>query len=167
MLVGSNPQLRYLRVIDLGACIGCGACEAVCDFIHDGRPFIRVYRTSTGLDVPLSCFHCSKAPCVEVCPTGAMTRDQSGAVYVEASKCIGCLACLYACPFSIPELDPVVKVSSKCDLCRPLRSKGLNPACAAICPAGAILYGEEALVYEAGKRRVAESLAKARFESLR
>ncbi|MGC9181952.1 4Fe-4S dicluster domain-containing protein [Thermogladius sp. KZ2Tp1] len=165
--MASAPQPKYLRVIDLGACIGCGACEAACDFLHDGRPFIKVYRTSLGLDIPLSCFHCSKAPCVEVCPTGAMTRDQSGAVYVEKSKCIGCLACLYACPFSIPELEPVLKVSSKCDLCKPLRETGLTPGCVSMCPAGAILYGEEALVYEAGKKRIAESMAKARFEALR
>ncbi|MGC9012287.1 4Fe-4S dicluster domain-containing protein [Thermogladius sp.] len=165
--MASAPQPKYLRVIDLGACIGCGACEAVCDFLHDGRPFIKVYRTSLGLDIPLSCFHCSKAPCVEVCPTGAMTRDQSGAVYVEKSRCIGCLACLYACPFSIPELEPVLKVSSKCDLCKPLREMGLTPGCVSMCPAGAILYGEEAIVYEAGKKRIAESMAKARFEALR
>ncbi|WP_440059444.1 4Fe-4S dicluster domain-containing protein [Thermogladius sp. 4427co] len=161
-----DGQKRFLRVIDLGVCIGCGACEAVCDFLHDGKPFIKVYRTATGLDIPLSCFHCSKAPCIEVCPTGAMTRDPSGAVYVEKNRCIGCLACLYACPFSIPELDPVLKVSSKCDLCQPLRSRGLQPGCVSICPAGAILYGVEETVYEAGKKRVAEAMARARFESL-
>jgi Fe-S-cluster-containing dehydrogenase component len=158
-----NPAPRYLRVIDLGVCIGCGACEAVCDFLH-GRPFIVVYRTTIGLDVPVSCMHCARAPCIEACPTGAMTRDQSGAVYVIESRCIGCLSCLYACPFGIPELEKTSKVAVKCHLCRDLRKEGLEPACSAICPTGAILYGEEAVVFTLTKKRTAETMARARFE---
>ncbi|MEZ0394758.1 MAG: 4Fe-4S dicluster domain-containing protein [Desulfurococcaceae archaeon] len=158
---------RYLRVIDLDSCIGCGVCEAVCDFIHDGRPLIKVYRTSIGLEIPISCMHCARAPCMEACPTGAMSRDDSGAIYVVASKCIGCMACLYACPFGIPELDRVAKVSAKCDLCRKLRGEGLGPACAAMCPAGAIFYGEDAAVFDSLKLRRAEEMARARYEALR
>jgi len=161
-----DPGAKYIRIIDYGLCIGCGACEAACDFIHEGKPFIKVYRTSLGLDIPVSCFHCRKAPCIEVCPTGAMTRDREGAVYVIEARCIGCMACLYACPFGIPELDPVARVSIKCDLCRVLRSEGLEPACAAICPTKAIVYGEEALAFNTVKRRVAEVFAKTRFEAL-
>ena len=159
----SNPGPRYLRVIDLGACIGCGSCEAVCEFLH-GRPFIVVYRTSIGLDIPVSCAHCARAPCIEVCPTGAMTRDRQGAVYVISSRCIGCMSCLYACPFGIPELDSIAKVCVKCDLCTDLREKGLEPACSAICPANAILYGEDAVVFQLTKKKTAEVMAKARFE---
>ncbi|MEM3926894.1 MAG: 4Fe-4S dicluster domain-containing protein [Desulfurococcaceae archaeon] len=161
-----NSRTRYLRIIDLGTCIGCGACEAVCDFLHGGKPFIRVYRTSIGIDVPVSCMHCAKAPCIDVCPTSAMKRDEKGAVYVDASRCIGCLACLYACPFGIPELDREMRVSTKCDLCRDLRSQGIDPACYSICPAGAILYGEEVFVSQVSKKKVAEIMAKARFEAL-
>lgn len=161
-----DPPPRYLRVVDLGACIGCGACEVACDFVHGGRPFIKVYRTALGLDVPVSCMHCARAPCVDACPTGAMTRDSSGAVYVNQSKCIGCLACLYACPFGVPELDAAAKVAVKCDLCADLRARGLAPACYAVCPAGAILYGEDAAVFSRIKLKAAESLAKSRFEAL-
>ena len=162
----SEEKLKFIRIIDLGKCIGCGACEAVCDFIHDGKAFIKLYRTTIGLDIPVSCFHCKKAPCIDVCPTGAMTRDREGAVYVIENKCIGCMACLYACPFGIPELDPVSRVSIKCDLCRPYRAMGLEPACSAICPTNAIVYGEEAMVFDKVKYRVAEMFAKSRFESL-
>jgi len=154
---------KYIRVIDLAKCIGCGSCEAVCEFLY-GTPFIKVYRTSIGLDIPISCMHCKKAPCIEVCPTGAMVRDSIGAVYVISSKCIGCLACLYACPFNIPELDHRSKAAIKCDLCRDLREKILEPACVAICPTGALVYGFEKEVFTLVKLRTAESIAKARYE---
>jgi len=164
-MVSSNPG-KYLRVIDLGACIGCGACEAACDFIHNGHPYIKVYRTEIGLEIPVSCMHCAKAPCIDACPTGAMTRDSDGAVYVVGSKCIGCMACLYACPFGIPELDKSLRISTKCDLCMDQRRKGLEPGCSSICPSGAIIYGEDALVFDKAKKKTAESMARARFETL-
>ncbi len=160
-----SPQPKYLRIIDLSKCIGCGTCEAVCDFVN-GSPFIKVYRTSIGLEIPVSCMHCKKAPCVEVCPTGAMTYDRLGAVYVIPSKCIGCMACLYACPFGIPELDAKARIAVKCDLCSRLRKQGLEPACYAMCPTGAIIYGEEAAVFNRVKERVAETFARTRYESL-
>jgi len=162
---GQDSMPRYLRIIDLSKCIGCGVCEAVCGFVR-GTPFIKVYRTSIGLEIPVSCMHCRKAPCIDVCPTGAMTRDKSGAVYVVESKCIGCMACLYACPFGIPELDAKARVSIKCDLCSELREKGLEPACYAMCPACAIVYGEESRVFDNIKERVAEVFARSRFEVL-
>lgn len=158
-----DPAPRYLRIIDLGTCIGCGACEAACEFLH-GRPYIVVLRTSIGLDIPVSCLHCAKAPCIEACPTGAMTRDQQGAVYVIQSRCIGCMACLYACPFGIPELEASSKTAVKCHLCSDLRRYGLEAACSAICPTGAIVYGEDLQVFQQVKMRTAETMAKARFE---
>ncbi len=159
-------QITYLRYIDLDRCMGCGTCEAVCEFIHDGKPLIKIYETTIGVKVPLSCMHCSKAPCIEVCPTGAMKRDESGAVYVDNMKCIGCMACLYACPFGIPELNTSARVSMKCDLCKDLREKGLDPACYVMCPANAIVYGEAGKVVESIRYRKAEQLVKARLEGM-
>jgi Fe-S-cluster-containing dehydrogenase component len=163
----STSHQRYLRIIDIGTCIGCGACEAACDFIHDGKPYIKVYRTSLGLEIPVSCLHCAKAPCIDVCPTGAMTRDREGAVYVIPSKCIGCMACLYACPFGIPQLDRGLRISTKCDLCYDQRKKGLEPGCSSLCPTGAIVYSAEPVVFDIAKKKTAESWAKARYESLK
>lgn len=165
---GENPvdKTLYLRVIDLSKCIGCGACEAACDFVHEGTPFIKMYRTAIGLDIPVSCLHCRKAPCIDVCPTGAMTREKQGAVYVVESKCIGCMACLYACPFAIPELDRRAGVAIKCDLCRVLRKDGLEPACSSICPTNAIVYGFDKTVFDTVKQRVAEVFAKTKYETI-
>jgi len=163
----STSRQRYLRIVDIGTCIGCGACEAACDFIHDGKPYIKVYRTSLGLEIPVSCLHCAKAPCIDVCPTGAMTRDKEGVVYVIPSKCIGCMACLYACPFGIPQLDKKLRISTKCDLCYDQRKKGLEPGCSSLCPTGAIVYSAEPIVFDIAKKKTAESWAKARYESLK
>lgn len=154
----------FLRFIDLGRCMGCETCQYVCEFVN-GRPLIRVYQTSTGLGIPISCFHCRNPPCVQACPTGAMRVDDQGAVYVDKSKCIGCLSCLYACPFGIPEFDAEAKVVTKCDLCAELRAKGLDPACYVMCPAGAILYGRPVAVFDNVKRKVAEDFARTRFRA--
>ncbi|MEM1532801.1 MAG: 4Fe-4S dicluster domain-containing protein [Desulfurococcaceae archaeon] len=158
------PQPRRIRVIDLSKCIGCGACEAACEALY-GMPFIKVYRVGASIYIPISCMHCQKAPCVAVCPTKAMHVGSDGFIYVDKAKCIGCLACLEACPFGIPELEPKLRVVTKCDLCRDLRAKGLDPACSAICPTGALVYGLEDRVFSEVKRRVAEYIAKAQKET--
>lgn len=151
----------YARIIDYGRCMGCGTCEEVCKFIHDDNlPRIRVIEVTSGLLKPISCLHCYRAPCVEACPTGAMRRDEKGAVYVEESKCIGCMACLYACPFGVPEVHPMNGTSLKCDLCRDLIAGGASmPGCVAMCPAEAILYGSpQELAQEMKKRALANLL---------
>ena len=131
---------QQLRLIDYEKCMGCETCQVVCEFIHEGKPFIVLYEITSGLRRPISCFHCGKAPCVEACPTGAMSKDpDTGIVYIDYTKCIGCLACLYACPFGIPEFSENTKTAVKCDLCKDLVSQGLQPACAAMCPARAII----------------------------
>ncbi|MCX8185311.1 MAG: 4Fe-4S dicluster domain-containing protein [Sulfolobales archaeon] len=148
----SNPGV-LVRVIDYSKCMGCETCEVVCGFIHELGPFIRLYDLGGGVKRPISCFHCSKAPCVEACPTGAMRRDSQGTVYIEFSRCIGCMACLYACPFGIPDYSETTKTSIKCDLCRLLRGDGLIPACVAMCPSRAILVGLPKAVGDEVKKR--------------
>ncbi len=135
-----EKRYGFLRIINYTTCIGCTTCEEVCSFIHEGRPYIKVYEIVSGYRRPISCFHCSKAPCVTACPTGAMHRDGDGAVIVDTSRCIGCAACLAACPFGIPEII-LPGYSTKCNLCEDLRKKGLQPACVAMCPAEAIVWG--------------------------
>jgi formate dehydrogenase iron-sulfur subunit len=157
--VFGTPML--LRWIDYNKCIGCGVCSAVCDFTHNGTPFIKLYDIGGGLIKPISCFHCTRAPCVEVCPTKAMKRGESGAVYVDESRCIGCMACLYACPYGIPELSIITKTTAKCDLCRQLRGEGLEPACVAMCPTKAIVIGAPQVVFDEAKKRALTRIMKA------
>ena len=160
-----SKEVKLLRWIDYSKCIGCGVCSAVCDFIHNGRSYIRLYDVGGGLIKPISCFHCAKAPCVEVCPTKAMKVDAFGATYVDKSRCIGCMACLYVCPFGIPELDTAAKVATKCSLCMPLRREGLQPACVAMCPARAIIIGSPREVGDEAKKRALTRLVKAVMSS--
>ena len=101
--------------------------------------------------VPLQCRDCDDAPCIKVCPTGATSRV-SGAepVLVDESKCIGCAYCVEACPFGVilvvprdtPGASGGGKAVIKCDLCVDRQAEGLEPACVASCPVGALAFEE-------------------------
>ncbi|MEM0027467.1 MAG: 4Fe-4S dicluster domain-containing protein [Ignisphaera sp.] len=134
-------EIGIRRFILYDRCIGCYTCEEVCRFLHDDEAtFIRLYEIESGLRKPISCFHCTKAPCVTVCPTKALIFDKDGAVITRTMRCIGCTSCVIACPFGIPELLPIGHVV-KCDLCSKLRSQELEPGCIATCPTNAIVFG--------------------------
>jgi Fe-S-cluster-containing hydrogenase component 2 len=65
-----------------------------------------------------------------VCPTKAITRNEKAdIVIVSEAKCIGCGACVEACPFGAIWLHPDKKVAIKCDLCK---------ACVSRCPTNAL-----------------------------
>ena len=81
-----------------------------------------------------SCRHCPDAPCMDACCVGAITRGADGWTHVDRDACVGCRACLRACPWSLPVFDPDGK-SLRCDGCM---------ACVQICPNGALRFVEEA-----------------------
>jgi len=105
-----------------------------------GKTRIRAYMIAEGRHMPLTCLQCEEAACVKVCPVGALVRnEQTGAVDVLDAKCIGCEACMAACPFGAmamlakPDSGPT---AYKCDLC------GGDPACVLFCPTKALQYVE-------------------------
>jgi len=153
---------RRKLYVDMTLCIGCQACEAVCEFVS-GEKRIRIYEPLQGVYVPIVCRHCERSPCIEVCPTGALLRDVEGAVVVNSSKCIGCLMCVAVCPFGAPFMSSRSRSVSKCDACQALRLQGLPPACAQICPAAAIVYGTLEDISERIRARTAEILARIRL----
>jgi len=101
--------MRWGMVIDLKRCIGCYSCVVSCKeehFLPPGIFWNKVLVTHKGSFpavikeiLPIICNHCKDAACVEVCPTGASDRREDGIVLVDADICVGCRACIIACPY--------------------------------------------------------------------
>ncbi len=90
----------------------------------------------------LRCNQCDDAPCIPICPTNALFERKDGVVDFDNSKCIGCKSCMQACPYDALYIDPVNKTAAKCHFCAHRVEKGLEPACAIVCPTQAIITGD-------------------------
>ena len=146
----STPQLGFS--FDVSRCSGCMACMSACfdqnDMPGDGSTFRHVSRVETGTYpsvairyVSLACMHCGDAPCVAVCPNGALSKNpENGIVEVNKDLCIGCHACATACPFGAPQF-PEGGFMRKCDFCLTRVTHGLEPACVRTCPTKALGFG--------------------------
>jgi formate dehydrogenase iron-sulfur subunit len=99
------------------------------------------------------CMHCVEASCLEVCPTGAISR-QDGFVIIDQEWCVGCSYCVQACPFHIPHKDERSGTARKCTSCIDRRTNGLEPACVKTCPTDALVFGDRATLLAEGKQRV-------------
>jgi formate dehydrogenase beta subunit len=123
------------------------------------QEYVRDDDTLAWLFLNQRCLHCTDAACVEVCPTGALSHNELGFVSYEEDKCNGCGYCSQFCPFEIPRLGQAdiltgVAKSSKCTFCQDRTTNGLSPACAQVCPTGAILFGDRDELVAAAKERV-------------
>jgi formate dehydrogenase iron-sulfur subunit len=105
------------------------------------------------------CKHCTHAACLDVCPTGSLTRTEFGTVVVQEDICNGCGYCVPACPFGVidrrrgPEGTRNVGIAQKCTLCYDRLGEGMTPACAQACPTQSIQYGDlDELRVRAGRR---------------
>jgi Fe-S-cluster-containing dehydrogenase component len=88
------------------------------------------------------CNQCDDPPCVHACPTSAMHRRPDGIVDFDKSVCIGCKACIAACPYDAIFINPEDHSAEKCNFCAHRIDMGLEPACVVVCPAEAILVGD-------------------------
>ncbi len=88
------------------------------------------------------CKHCSNAPCLEACPTGAIFRTEFDTVVVQQDICNGCGYCVPACPFGVVDVNEEDGKAHKCTLCYDRLKGGLEPACAKACPTESIQFGE-------------------------
>jgi formate dehydrogenase iron-sulfur subunit len=91
------------------------------------------------------CKHCVNAPCLEVCPTGAIIRTEFDTVYIQPDTCNGCRDCITACPFGVihiagPE-NAGKGIAKKCTLCYDRLKNSMVPACAQACPTESIQFG--------------------------
>ena len=127
-------------------CTGCRNCSLACSFRHEGqfRPAasrVHVYSWERkGFSVPTMCQQCDTAPCVNVCPTGALNRAKGTTlVAYKRANCIGCRMCTMACPFGAAVYDSVTETILKCDLCDG------DPACVQFCPNQALEFVEDSI----------------------
>src|SRR5262245_60758807 len=88
------------------------------------------------------CKHCVNAPCLEVCPTGAILRTEFDTVYINEPACNGCRDCVTACPFGVIHMSEQKHVAQKCTFCYDRLKAGLTPACAQACPTNSIRFGK-------------------------
>ena len=88
------------------------------------------------------CNHCENPPCVRICPVTAMYQREDGIVEFDKDACIGCKACMQACPYDAIYIDPDTHTAAKCHFCSHRIESGLEPACAVVCPTEAIIAGD-------------------------
>lgn len=143
--------LRYGMVVDTRLCVACKACVLACkaeNNLEEGAcrdwlveevrgefPKLRAENRSE------RCNHCSYAPCVSACPTGASHIAAGGVVLVTADKCTGCKACMAACPYDARYVTSQGHVD-KCTFCLHRVERGELPACVGVCPTRTLHFGD-------------------------
>ena len=143
---------RFAMAIDTRKCVGCTDCVVACQTENDVPVgYCRDWITTEvrGAFPTLSleirserCNHCDHPPCVSCCPTGASHVAQPGSVVlVTASRCIGCKACIAACPYGARFVHPD-GYTSKCTFCHHRTAEGKDPACVSVCPTHCMTFGD-------------------------
>jgi len=102
------------------------------------------------------CKHCVNAPCLEVCPTGAILRTEFDTVYINQPACNGCRDCISACPFGVIHMSEEHHTAQKCTLCYDRLRVGLVPACAQACPTQSIQFGSIAELKQRAQGRLVQ-----------
>ena len=100
------------------------------------------------------CKHCVNAPCLEVCPTGAIVRTEFDTVVIQSDACNGCRDCISACPFGVIDVNPASGLAQKCTLCYDRLQAGMEPACSKACPTDSIQFGTIRELKDRAQKRV-------------
>jgi len=167
---GAKAKHAWCMVIDLRYCDGCESCTLACQERHQltkDQTWLKVYTMTDAeggtFHMPRLCMMCENPPCTYVCPVGATFRNAEGVTLVDQNVCIGCRACMAACPyearyfnwsdppqakrlpmpptpeFPVPQAKGTV---GKCVLCVDRLTHGELPGCVAGCPMGVIYVGD-------------------------
>ncbi len=169
--------VQWGMVLDLKRCIGCNSCTVACmqeNTLPSGVMWTKTlseeigsYPNVTRAFIPTICNHCEDPPCARVCPTKATYITDDGLVLVDGDKCIGCGACITACPYKSRtklneeafetglyksnNITPFEEqgygrfqpgTAVKCTFCHERIGQGLDPACCVVCPTEARIFGD-------------------------
>ena len=144
--------MQYGFVLDQRRCIGCHACTVACKSenevpLGDFRTWVKYTEVGTFPSVRrhfavLRCNQCTAAPCVTICPVIALHKRPDGIVDLDKDVCIGCKACMQACPYDALHLNEESGGAEKCHFCAHRVEQGLKPACEVVCPEVAIISGD-------------------------
>ena len=149
---------RYGMAIDLDKCVRCRTCFVVCKVMHDIpnqfesgnrytrfrfiEPEIGAYPNVRRHFLPVHCMQCEKPACVAVCPEKALIRQENGLIAYDPEKCIGCEACVEACPYNARYINEQKGVANGCDFCADRIAAGKDPWCVERCIGQAIVFGD-------------------------
>lgn len=97
-----TASINHYVIADPKLCIGCNTCMASCSQEHQrhglqSAPRLQVMRNRLD-SAPVMCHQCEDAPCAQVCPVNAITRENN-AICLNESLCVSCKLCGIACPF--------------------------------------------------------------------
>lgn len=144
--------MQYGFLLDHRRCIGCHACTVACKSENDVplgsfRTWVKYQEKGRFPAVKrhfavLRCNHCTKAPCVTICPVNALEKRKDGIVDLDRDACIGCRACMQGCPYDAIYLNEDTGSAEKCHYCAHRVEKQLEPACVVVCPESAIVAGD-------------------------
>jgi len=143
---------KYAMVIDMTKCAACQACTVACEAewgLPPGEKFTRLEEREIGKFpnvrrefLLIQCQHCDKAPCIEVCPTGATYKREDGIVLLDDKRCAGCKYCMVACPYQARVINHEKGVPEKCRFCYHRVEQGKKPACVSTCIGEARYFGD-------------------------
>ena len=169
-------------LVDTTKCVGCRACEAACSEVNGlpapaspGEDSVFASRRVTGPDTftvvnasrksgaagedrfaKTQCMHCIEPSCASACCVKALEKTAEGPVIYHGNKCLGCRYCMVACPFDIPKYtyDRPIPIVRKCTFCAERQKEGKLPACAEVCPSGALTFGKREELLEVAFTRI-------------
>ncbi len=144
---------NYVMVVDQRRCVGCMACIVACkaeNEVPPGQYRTRIIEKVEGKFPKLLmehrselCSHCDNPPCVYNCPTRASYKDRkTGMVLLKKHRCVGCKACIAACPYSARYVNHEKGYVDKCTFCSHRVKEGKKPACVATCVGQSRIFGD-------------------------
>ena len=169
-------------LVDATRCVGCRGCEAACAEANGlpgperpGDEAVLGARRKTAVDaytvvnrypdakadggyrfVKTQCMHCADPACASACLAKALEKTAAGPVVYHPERCLGCRYCMVACQFDVPkfEFEKAAPYVRKCSFCAERQAQGQPPACASVCPSGALQFGQRGDLLEEARTRI-------------